>query len=299
MSTDTLAAVYGQPISHAYPTVSISIERITPEVAEEMLKRNIANRDRKREPLVKAIEDGEWLLNGATIVFSDKGVLLDGQNRLYACVSSGMPIDTIVVRGIVLDAQETMDTNVKRSVSDYLKMRGYPEYSVVGSIGSALYRAELFGIERAFRKPNGNDITLKGTLKYIESNYAGKIAPIKQLCRSISHRYRGFNTGTSAILLNEFSKAGDENMRDFVRKLVEGDQTCNAIFLLSKQLTNNAMSRTGKLPQWVIAALCIKAWNSYILGTEMHQLRFTTGGAKPEQFPEIFFGYDCVDINAR
>lgn len=298
MCTDVLTAVYGQQISHAYPNVSLSIERITPDVAKEMLERNIANRDRKREPIVKAIKDGEWLLNGATIVFSDKGVLLDGQNRLYACISSGIPIDTIVVRGIKIDAQETMDTNVKRSVRDYLKMRGYPDYTLVGAMGASLYRAELLGIESAFCQAHGNEATIKGTLKYIENNYEKRIAPIKTLCRSIAHKYRGFNSGTSAILLDEFSKAGDENMRDFARKLVEGDQTCNAIFLLSKQLTTNALSRTGKLPQRVIAALCIKSWNSYIRGTEMHQLRFMTGGARPEQFPEILFGYDYVGNDA-
>lgn len=284
--------VYGIPVSHEYPGVTCSIERIAPEIAEEMLKLNTHNRDRKREPLTKAINDGEWVLNGATIVFSDQGVLLDGQNRLYACIASKTPIDTIVVRGIHQEAQETMDTNVRRSIADYLKMRGYPDYPIVGAIGGAIYRADLGGVRGAFHTPNANEFTLKSCLHFIEENYEDRILPVKPFCKNLSRRYRGFNTGTSGVLLDAFRAAGDENMEDFAKKLYDADQSVNGISLLSNQLINNAMSKTGKLPQWVIAALVIKVWNSYITGNEMKCLRFTSGGANPERFPEIQLGYD-------
>ena len=70
--------IYGREVSHEYPGVTMGIEMIYPDVAAEMLKTNIRNRDKKNEPLKKAIEDNEWTLNGSTIVFSDDGVLLDG-----------------------------------------------------------------------------------------------------------------------------------------------------------------------------------------------------------------------------
>lgn len=291
---DNRLAVHGQNVGTLYPGVSVTIERITPDVAREMLKLNVANRDRKREPIAKAIKDGEWTLNGATIVFSDDNVLLDGQNRLFACVDTGEPIDSIVVRGISRAAQVSMDTGMKRSVADYLKMRGYVDYSIVSSVGAALYRADCFGVEKAFRKPNLDEVTVKGTLAFIEGNYAERICPLVTMARKVSKKYPGFNTGTSGVLMDEFRKSGDENMRDFFERLVANDASVSSIALLSGRLTANSMSRVGKLPQHVIAALTIKAWNAYIMGSDMKQLKFSAGGANPEAFPIILLGYDHV-----
>ena len=118
--------IYGRDVSKEYSGVTINIERITPDIAADMLKANVRNRDMKNEPLKKAIDGNEWLLNGATIVFSADGVLLDGQNRLKACVDSDTPIDVIVVRGISEEAQQTMDVGAKRNLRDWAKMNGYP-----------------------------------------------------------------------------------------------------------------------------------------------------------------------------
>ena len=87
----------GADVSHLYKGVEISIERIGPEAAKEMLECNVDNRSPKKSALAKALEDGEWQLNGETIVFSDTGRLIDGQNRLIAVIKTGVPIDTIVV----------------------------------------------------------------------------------------------------------------------------------------------------------------------------------------------------------
>ena len=69
---------YGDDVSDIYPNVTISIERIYPDVAKRMLRANVNNRSMKRESIAKAITNEEWVLNGATVVFSDTGVLLDG-----------------------------------------------------------------------------------------------------------------------------------------------------------------------------------------------------------------------------
>lgn len=84
--------VYGQNISSEYSNVAVSIERITPSIAEKMLETNVRNRSMKKEPLKKAILSGEWLLNGAPIVFSNTGVLLDGQTGLEHVLTQTRPL---------------------------------------------------------------------------------------------------------------------------------------------------------------------------------------------------------------
>lgn len=117
---------FGEYVADRYPGVTVSIERITPSVAQSMLGANTHNRNANRfEAISKALKNGEWSLNGASIVFSDDGVLLDGQHRLMACVKTGIAFDTIVVRGIGQRQQMTMDVGTKRKVADFLKLDGY------------------------------------------------------------------------------------------------------------------------------------------------------------------------------
>lgn len=292
MDIKGLMPVYGDDVSDQYPSVKVSIEHVTPEVASEMLALNVANRDVKRESIAKAIMSGEWSLNGATIVFSTDNVLLDGQNRLLACVRTGVPIDTIVVRGIKAEAQVTMDTGVKRSVSDYLKMSGVKDYATVGAIGFAIYRRETYGMEGMFTMANGYNYTVRGVLDFIEKNHDERIRPLVPIVRKVAKRYKGISYGTSGALADVFRSIDSDSMQDFIDKLCKSDQSVSSIRLLSDKLTSNSMSKQGRLPQKVIAALIIKAWNYYMVGAEMKQLKFTAGGAHPESFPEVFRGYE-------
>ena len=283
--------VYGENIENLYPSVRITIERITPETAEEMLLTNIGNRDPKREPLEKAIANDEWELNGATIVFDENGNLTDGQNRLRACVRTGIPIVTIVVRGIRRSAQITMDSGVKRQLNDYLKMNGFKNDTTVGSIGRGLVYMDQFGIDGALQRTAGRDYTTKAFYDFICKNYESRIEPL--LSDVMSARARtGVKSKTLGMLFDTFKKAGDENYEEFVGQLLDRKPACTAVRVLKQKLSLNKDRKNEKAPDIVIAAWFIKAWNAYMLGEEIYQLRFTRGGAHPESFPEVFLGFD-------
>ena len=284
--------VYGTNAAHVYPHVAISIETITPEIAEKMLVTNVGNRDPKRESIAKAIENGEWVLNGATIVFDENGNLTDGQNRLMACIKSGKPIDTIVVRGIKRSAQITMDTGVKRVLADYLKLAGYPNYSAVGAIGLAVYRAEEYGLQGAFTMPKSGRDTVKALYEYICAMYDTRIEPLVKPSKLVQRMYPGVTVGTIGVLLDAFGKAGEDNVSEFVSQVTNKTAACTSVRLLQNRLSKNADSKNGRLPQKVVAALIIKAWNAYMLGDDIAQLKFTQGGANPERFPEVFLDYE-------
>lgn len=288
----TFPYVYGMDVSNLYPNVALSIERITPEVAEKMLQANIDNRDPKREAIKKAILSGQWVLNGATIVFDEDGILRDGQNRLRACVATNMPIDTIVARCIPHSAQITMDSGVKRSLADFLKMEGYKNYNIVGAIGKMLYRSDSYGLENSFTMPTIGKDTVQTYFEYIKENHDERIEPLVTPCKSVQRVYPGIMNGTTGILFDQFRKAGEDNFTVFVQQLTNQRAACMSVLLLQNHLRKNSDSKQGKMPQRMIAALIIKTWNAYMRGDDIKTLRFTQGGANPESFPEIFLGYE-------
>lgn len=63
------------------------------------------------------------------------------------------------------------------------------------------------------------------------------------------------------------------------------------VMRLRTRLAKNALSETNKIPNHVVAALIIKAWNMFEVGEVCKNLSYRSGGATPEEFPEIVNPY--------
>ena len=292
--TASFPPIYGENVERTvYPSVHLSIERITPDIAQKMLETNLGNRKLKKEPIADFIANLEWELNNDAITFDENGCLTNGQNRLHACIESGSPIDVIVARGIKRSAQITMDTGVKRSLSDYLVMDGYKNASTVGAIGVGLQYLDTFGLETAFKRQGANIFSTKSSYLFIQENYDSRIEPLVNETMLIRNRFK-LQSKTVGILLSTFRAAGDDNLNEFVGQLVGSRPACTSVRLLGARLHTLVEKReTGlKANQPLIAALFIKAWNAYMQGDDIKQLKFTMGGAHPESFPEVFLGYE-------
>ena len=284
--------VYGQDASEDYPLVSVRIEWITPELATQWLGFNVNNRSMKREPIADAIRNGEWEVNGEAIVFSWDGVLRDGQNRLKGIADAGISVASVVVRGVDPDCQDTIDIGARRIVADFLKMAGYENANLVASSGTAMFRAEQLGIKAVFYKRNSDEQTVRSIVRYIEDNFETDIKPLVKPIQRTMRKYKGISSSTLAPLYHEFKKAGAENFEGFVGQLLGHYPRCKAVSLLDAKLVENMQRKQGKLPQKVVGALIVKAWNAYMQGEEPKVLKFQAGGANPESFPEIFIGWE-------
>ncbi len=288
--------IYGEDAANDYPDIKLSIERVTPDLAEQWLSVNIDNRDKKRESLAYAMSNDEWMVNGETIVFSKDGILRDGQNRLMAVIESGKTIVSVIVRGIEPEAQVTMDSGVKRQVSDFLKMRGYKEYKKVATIGMALLRVDKFGLQSAFYKVgNGRQAaTTKESLAFIEKVYESRIAPIMSLSTRASCFYRCVRMGTVAPLIEMFYKVDIDATYDFVEQLSGAKTQCQPIQMLANRLNKADKNKQSTITQGTVAALIVKTWNAYMQGETIATLKFTKGGAHPEEFPQIYGANDEI-----
>lgn len=107
---------------------SAEIVTITPALAKEWLGLNINNRPKKSQKSAmygRDMKDGHWLFTGEAIKFDWNNNLIDGQNRLFACIESNTPITVLVVRGLDPEVQVVLDSGAPRTARDSLNMKGF------------------------------------------------------------------------------------------------------------------------------------------------------------------------------
>lgn len=89
-------------MSETSEKTGLPIELITPELAEQYLKRNCSSNKAldkdKVNTLVNKIISGKWDPNGDKICFYYGGVLTNGQHRMHAIIQSGIPVYVQVFR---------------------------------------------------------------------------------------------------------------------------------------------------------------------------------------------------------
>lgn len=103
---------------------SLSIEIVTPLMAEAYLAKNTSNRRIRKSTVTKytsIIREGGWSLTPEPVVFGEDGVLMNGQHRLSAVVSAGSPATFLVIRGVDPSVFKTLDRGATRSTADALK----------------------------------------------------------------------------------------------------------------------------------------------------------------------------------
>lgn len=276
-------------------TPSSTIETITPDEARKYLDSNTHNRapiSKAIDEYARAMREGQWSLNGQSIVFDADGVLIDGQNRLMACVMSGVPFQTWVVRGVA-DARAFVTTDVGRSrnARDMLTYRHNDMRPVTAKRVAAAARVvsawDSCENKSAFV---GYALCGGGTAEEwarIAERYMPRIAEIveligrrfdKMVAESIIH-------GCAVILY----RIDEGAAHDFFRQLEDGvfSATDHPVKQLRDALAFRA--RDGRLNRRMIAreqmALIFKAWNAWRSGKQIKQLRFIDSGEKPESFP--------------
>ena len=121
----------------------MSLETITPQIAEQMLAHNTKNRSVQKTTVIeyaRLITAGLWQLNGDAIRFAADGTLLDGQHRLAACVLANLPLRTWVARGFPIEAQATMDQQRKRTAGNVLAMNDIPQGNKLAAVVRMIHR---------------------------------------------------------------------------------------------------------------------------------------------------------------
>jgi hypothetical protein len=256
--------------------------QVTPKLAEKWLNQNTHNR-RVRENAVigyaRDMEAGNWSENGESIKFAADGTLLDGQHRLHAIALSGVTLPMLVVTGLRNAAQETMDDGRKRTVADALTLRG--EHNAV-QLAAVTRRAYMWR-QGVYRNAGLQPPTNSECLTFLEDN------PRLRESTTVAVSLRK-PTGLPASVIGlahwVFFGIDAEDATWFFDRLGTGAglEQYHPIWTLRKRSAEIAQE-SGRVPEDMLLAFVIKAWNAYRDGTEMKLLRFKPGGAMPEKFP--------------
>ena len=265
--------------------MTITSERIliTPEIAQQLLDKNKQNRPLNHmhvKHLAREMESGRWKENGDTIRLSND-ILIDGQHRLAACISSKHSFHCMQISGLPDDAFDTVDCGRKRSPADVLAVLGESHCSALGAALKFIERYMIGNIGAGTRMHYSNaEIPL----------FLKKHPQIKESVSFVAQ------TGTKRLIAGSvltglhylFAKLDKEAADEFVKKLIHGTdlKEGDAIYLLRERLVANSFSKARILPDYA-AALAIKAWNFTRSGKTCKQLKYIDTGDSAEDFPLI------------
>jgi len=265
------------------------IETITPKKAQQYLEANTHNRHVRNNTVqfyAKQMAEGDWELTGEPIIFSDEGVLLNGQHRLHACIESNSSFKTFVVRGSSDDSFAKIDQNVPRQAGDIVGRAGYAQ-----AIRKAAASRIILAFEElddstadnhrpalAIKRPHAE------VLGFVEKNNdilsEGCSLAIKDDGPSICKPPALF-VGLYVL----FATKNRKRAKEFFHQLVSGeilerdDATARLRAALISSLSNTHVKRKKT---WILA-VTIKAWNLFLQDKQIRQLKF----GENENWPKI------------
>lgn len=264
-----------------------SIIRVTPEMASSLLTMRRASG--KRNPAAvaayaQAMKAGEWVLNGMPIIISRKGVLLDGLQRLYACVESQTPFVTVLAENIPDDTLHTIDQQRRRSFTGVLETRGIPKPAAVANLLAKLIRYQDGTLTRGTSTPPWGRMERVLEANRTEIDTAVKFSfdhPARLLAESIRTPlcFMGLQADRAAI-------------RRFLDAIAHPDRFSadEPGVMIRRRLVESRDDRARRLPALTLFALCILALNDTIQGTHSDAYVWNPSGRHgkaEEPFPQL------------
>lgn len=258
------------------------VEKISPAKAKRMLGSNVHNRNLRParvQVLAAAIQRGEWELNGETIKIAEDGTLLDGQHRLQAVVESGVSIRTVVVRGLPLEIQDTVDTGRRRRLADVLALEGHTDTHALAATLNVLHR---YRTEHRLDANNQNAPTPQQALDLLADNpdVPKSVKVGRQVAKEI-----GGPIGVLAAFHQVFREVDLPAAESFFDRLEDGVElkATDPVLHLRRQIIRASVDRSYAARPPHIAALMIKAFNWRRSGKRIELLSYR----KSEAFPVI------------
>lgn len=159
------------PVMSTYSQPNVSVMKVTPSMAQTLLKTNTSNRSVRKNRVknyATQMRRGQWQLTGDPIRISRTGRLLDGQHRLLAIIEADTAIETIVIEGLADETFTVIDSGLARTPSDALAFAG---------VGSASHIAPVvrivIGVENELNIYNSEAMSLvtrQDIVDYVENN---------------------------------------------------------------------------------------------------------------------------------
>jgi hypothetical protein len=255
---------------------------ITPELAAQWMKHNTFNRPLKHSRVKAYGEDmlaGRWKETGESIKLTPDGTLLDGQNRLQACIEANTPFTSWVMFNVPPESFVAMDSGATRKPTDVLSMAGEKSTFTLSAVLAGV-NAYLLG-SVAPHLSQGANANAQGRLSLLNE--------FPEIRDSVSMSNQFGLVRTPIALLHFFgSKVDPEGTKDFLEGVRTGAGLATdspALLFRERLYERRRVSREGlNTTSGYRFAIGVKALDSYLTGTPRKQLvwKFPT-----ESFPAL------------
>jgi len=261
--------------------VKVYRTRVTPKQAAEWLKTNTRNRpvtQKRVELYASQMKAGEWALTADCIRFTDKGVLIDGQHRLTACVMANTPFETYVAEGLEPSSFNKLDQCYPRTVAHAFGREKKKHYNLLAAAVRMVWL-----LETSQRIAGGQKLSIDEAFEVLQRH------PALERCCDVAQECHGPTCPLPGSYLAGFMTwcyelHGDKGLQFWQR--VGGGidlQKGSPEALLYKKLMADKGAST-RIHRDVVMAYCIKAYNAYIKGKPIAKLTFDIG---KEEMPEF------------
>jgi hypothetical protein len=274
--------MYGWIMRSGAPAPFVATEVITPPMAKEILAANTHNRPLRPgrvTQLASAIKRGEWKLNGETLKLAVDGTLIDGQHRLSAVLEAEAPIETLVMRDLPIEAQDTVDTGRKRRLADILKIEGYADSHALAAGINMLHRLRS-GLRIDYSQSGAPSAPQAIELIHREPEIVRSVT----VARTVAKQVPG-PIGVFIALHCVFFKVDPEPTEEFYQRLKDGAelQRGDPLLHLRNQLMRPRKDRGYAQAPATVMGMTIKAFNLRRAGRQVEKLTFR----KNEQLPAV------------
>lgn len=261
--------------------VQYELVLVTPAQAEMWLAKNTDNRRIRPGAIGRYARDmqaGVWLENGSAIVFAADGTLIDGQHRLEGCVACGEPFMTLVVRNVVRSTQNTIDDGAKRTLADRFSFSGHNN-SVAAA---AVVRRILMWESGAKTNTGRHQPSTHEALELLDRDPTVATAVEVAVAMRGSRLLPPSIIGLAWWLFWDINPDGCQTFWDGLHTGA-GLEVGSPILRLREQIIEKA-AEPGRIPETVILAWVILAWNDWRAGRDdrVRAYSLKTGSKFPE-----------------
>lgn len=243
----------------------IEIKKIGKKEALDILKNNKNNRrvTRANVDFIKdEMQNGRFLVNGATIVISEDGELLDGQHRLIAISETDLEFDLIFVLNANKNVFSTIDTGRNRKAGDVLSVAGVKNYNNIASATKKIMSE--FDTNRKLSDSGSIKSSNSEVLDYYKK-HKDEIQEAVEFSHLLYNRHiKIITVSNAAAMIVLFSREDSRKSKSFIREVFTGEKEgySNAALTLRQRLINYRIDNV-RLTTKLLRALFIISFRAY------------------------------------
>jgi hypothetical protein len=263
--------------------ITSKIETITPEIASHYLKNNKENRPLSTvtiENYADAMIRGEWMFNGDAIRIDEDGNLLDGQHRLYAIISSGINIESLVIKGLPREVFSTIDIGRGRRKADFISLLGYKYATQFAAALEILYIYRKNNFKFVHARAGKKNLSTQQIIE-LAAKEEGLIESIK-IIKKIGSMQNILPPAIAAAFHYIVSEKEPERANLFFEQLYSGANLSpnSPILTLRNQQLNYRINRLSQNRKALIIGI-IKCWNAYESNESLACIKFNENDEVP------------------